>query len=361
MTYFKESRTCREGAKIREFKTIDIVKRVGVLSPSRVHLKNYPIDNPISIFNPTLIIKNDVVKLYARIILGYFMYVSAIAEVEIPLQDILTGAINVTHYPAELILYPSIKYDIWGVEDPRAQIIDGKYIITYVGRTINYFNPAIRRERTLPIVAISSTGKLWFKSYIFTLPLNLRLNVISDKDAVLLKVDNRLFILHRPHMSNEEHYLVYSEVPEDIARSFNERETPTEIEVMNTTILLYPAKFEIKLGWATPPIQIKNNEFIIFIHGVDSQIEGYRVLAAKIEYFKDEGLVITEVTPYYVMEPKLTYETFGDRPYVVFPCGVWRLDKNNLLIVYGAADYVTGFGVISLDDLLSVLSKGRIV
>ncbi|HID41227.1 MAG TPA: DUF137 domain-containing protein, partial [Pyrodictium sp.] len=50
----------------------------------------------------------------------------------------------------------------------------------------------------------------------------------------------------------------------------------------------------------------------------------------------------------------------GDRPYVVFPCGVVRVDSTTLLLSYGAADQFVGIAAIDLNELLSELDSGRI-
>ncbi|RLE88465.1 MAG: glycosidase [Thermoprotei archaeon] len=356
---FKNSINMKKASEVREFRTIDIVKRLGVISPNRVHLKNYPIDNPISIFNSAIVIKNDYAKVYARIILGYFMYLSGIVLLEIPLDDLFTGIISVSHYPGELVLYPSTKHDIWGTEDPRVSRINDMNVMVYTGRTINYFNPAIRRYRTIPIAAIDYGNDKWHKVAVFIFPQGVREHIISDKDAFLVKTsDGTLLLFHRPHMDDENFYLVISKVSEDIIT----RKTVEEIkvvEVRDTTLALEPAKFEIKLGWAAPPIEIEKDTYLTLIHGVDKEIEGYRIFAAIFKYDKDRGIDVVAVTPYYIMEPKMPYELFGDRPFTVFPCGACLVD-NKIIISYGAADYVIGFGEIDLNELLSHLEKGKL-
>ncbi|MBC7129946.1 glycosidase, partial [Candidatus Bathyarchaeota archaeon] len=170
---------CPEAAKKRKRKTVDIVKRLGVITPDKVHLKNYPIDNPATIFNPAILVEDDGdVKVYARIVLGYFTYASAVAELTMPLSDIYTLKV-MGHYPADIVVYPSNRFDIWGVEDPRVYRLDDKLYMTYSGRTVNYFNPAIRVERTLPVTAVYE--KTWRKICVVRLPNDLRRFVVSDK------------------------------------------------------------------------------------------------------------------------------------------------------------------------------------
>ncbi len=60
------------------------------------------------------------------------------------------------------------------------------------------------------------------------------------------------------------------------------------------------------------------------------------------------------------MEPRTIYERIGDRPYTIFPCGLWPVNKEEYLISYGAADYTCGIGLLRLNDLQAELDKGRI-
>jgi len=59
------------------------------------------------------------------------------------------------------------------------------------------------------------------------------------------------------------------------------------------------------------------------------------------------------------MEPRESYEVYGDRPFTVFPCGMCRLD-DKLLISYGAADSAAGIGEIDLIRLMEILDSNRI-
>ena len=134
----------------REDKTVDIVKRLGVLTADRVHLTNHAADNPVTMFNPTILVKNEHLKIYARIVLGYFTYTSAVVELTLPIAEL--NDISKGRYSGRIVIQPDNKYDIWGTEDPRACKVKGKNVITYCGRTVNYFRPGT--ERVLPIVAV---------------------------------------------------------------------------------------------------------------------------------------------------------------------------------------------------------------
>ena len=68
---------------------------------------------------------------------------------------------------------------------------------------------------------------------------------------------------------------------------------------------------------------------------------------------------ITAVTPHYIMEPQEIYEKYGDRPHVVFPTGIARLD-DEIIIAYGAADSFIGIGKIDFSEIMSILDSNRV-
>ncbi len=355
-----------EFTRARQCETRDLFHRLGVLTPHRIHLKNHPLANPLTAFNAALDLGDepDTVVLYPRIVIGYFKYASAIAEVEFPLEDIYTGSISISHYPAEIIVYPSTPIDIWGAEDPRVTRIDGVRHMVYVGRTINYFEAHVRRERTVPALAVEDGRHRWLKVGYFTLPDRLRPHLISDKDAFIVRASNGdLLLFHRPHMDDENFYLTISVVPRreyeealEQARSGGE---PRPIPVRNTRTILPSAGFEEKLGWAAPPIEVSRDTYLALVHAVDVRLKRYRVFATLIRYDRDAGPRPIAVTPRYIMEPRAMYEVYGDRPFTVFPCGAVR-HGDRIIISYGAADSVVAFAEARIDDILAELDNTRI-
>lgn len=359
--HFKRAVGFSEASNIRRYETTDIVHRLGVIAPNRVYLNNYPISNPIAVFNSALAVDEEDAILYARIIVGYFMYVSAIIAIRVPLDDIFSGSgdININYYAGQPVVYPSTKYDLWGTEDPRVYVIDGKLYMTYTGRTVNYFNPRIGRERTLPVTAVEEEKYYkWKKIHVYVFPPGLREHVVSNKDAFLVKLSNDLLLFHRPHMDDDGFYLLTSRI--GLEELYSVAEQVREVVLRDTIWVTDKASFESKIGWATPPIKLRDNEIIALLHGVDYELEAYRLFAMQLEYSRNEGIIVKAVTPTYIMEPKLLYEIFGDRPYTIFPCGLWRLSRDKILISYGAGDYMIGLGEMDLNELLSILDKGRI-
>jgi predicted GH43/DUF377 family glycosyl hydrolase len=324
----------------RENKTIDIVKRLGVLTADRVHLTNHAADNPVTIFNPAILVENDDLKMYARIVLGYFTYTSAVIELELPIAEL--NYLSEGHYSGRIVIQPDNKYDIWGVEDPRVCIIEGKAVITYAGRTINYFKPGL--ERVLPIVAVREDDG-WKKVRVFTFSGE---KVVSDKDAFLADV-NGLTLFHRIHTQSKEYHCITNDVQADV---LNGKEL-VKSDLSSARIVLKAASFEDKIGWGTPPVKV-GKEYLLLLHGVDNN-QWYKVFAVLM----DKNKKITAVTRCYIMEPRESYEVYGDRPFTVFPCGLCKVD-DKLLVSYGAADFASGIGEIDLSRLMSLLDKNRI-
>ena len=357
---FRYIEGAKEFSRLRVFKTIDIAERKGVIPPDHIYLNNYPIPHPLTAFNPALDIRDNRAVVYARIILGYFMYVSAIIRLEVPIPDIMSKGVTNNHYVAELIMTPSTRYDIWGIEDPRLVKHKDRSYMIYTGRTVNYFNPAIRRERTLPVLAVSERGLKWYKKAVFVLPSMFRRHVISDKDAFILDPgDGDVLLFHRPHTDDEKFYLLVSRIRRDdfVKAVESKGESVLEIEVDDPRIALEELDYEEKLGWATPPIEIEPGRFVTFVHAVDKYIYGYRIFAVQFRLRNGE-LELEAITPHYIMEPRESYEVFGDRPYTIFPCGAIKVD-DQIIMTYGAADYMIGFAAIRVDELMSVLDKGR--
>jgi len=286
------------------------------------------------------------------------MYVSSIIELSIPVEDLHNRYINTNRYIGKITVYPSTRYDIWGTEDPRVYELDGKLYMTYVGRSINYFNPVMRKNRTLPVTAVyDEKREEWVKRYVFTVSPGKFGEVVSNKDAFLYSLDdNSLFLFHRPHLSDESFRLMISYLGDK--NILSGEDGIKEIEIKDGIEIMKPANFECRLGWASPLLG-KKDRLIVLIHSVDKHSVAYRVFAAELKLSRSE-IAVEAVTPHYIMEPSTPYEIIGDRPLVVFPCGAARIGGDKIVVTYGAADYMIGVGVISIDRLAAELDSGRI-
>ena len=354
---FRELPSVDRIMSVRRMETKDMVTRLGFLAPKNIRIANYSIEKPITVFNAGAYVDKDSLILYVRTVTGYYKYVSAIARVEIPLADIESKKFVNQVYDAEIVVYPSNKYDFWGAEDPRITLLNDRISMVYAGRTIKYFDtlmqlvsPEARYGKVLPIAALSRDGREWKKVAVFINDSKVRKYIVADKDAFLIQTsDSKLWLFHRPDTINNEYFITISNVEK------LDEESLKEIELKNTYIALKIAPFEWKAGWSTPPLNMDKDRYVAILHGVDREMRIYRAFAALLKYEKNM-FTIDSVTPYYIMEPKTIEEKYGDRPFVVFPTGLVQID-DKLLIIYGASDTFVGIGYVYKEELLEILER----
>jgi predicted GH43/DUF377 family glycosyl hydrolase len=230
--------------------------------------------------------------------------------------------------------------------------------MTYTGRTISYFSPD-GADRTLPITAVKR-GEKWRKIIVHRPSSQLDGKISNDKNAFLLKHREQYYLFHRPQLETGEYIALISKLPADkVNDAILYGGEIREIRSERDWIALPHAMFEEKIAWGPPPLHLKGDEYLFILHSVGVDLQTYRLLAAIIELLPSEAPVVKAVTPTYIMEPLEPYETFGDRPYTVFPCGLSRYNRH-LLMSYGAADYMAAFASINFDTLFSQLEEGRL-
>ena len=342
----------------RRPKTLDMARRVIVIPARRMVLSNHPVGSPASAFNPALLVLGDEIVLYPRIVVGYYKYVSAIAELRIPLTRVLKPCRpREERYHARIVVSPSTRYDMWGAEDPRVTRCLGGLCMVYTGRTLNYFDPETRCCKTLPVMAYTQNASEWVKKAVFVPTSRIRGQLVSDKDAYLVEAGGSMLFFHRPHTVEGFRTLI-STVDERDLREAVGRSSVKEVEVGGPILMVEKEEFEEKIGWSAPPVEVEPGRYLTLLHAVDHRLKIYRVFALLLRL--GGGLVEAEaVSPTYIMEPREPYETYGDRPYVVFPCGAAKVD-DTLVVSYGAADSVVALASFELSELLNLLDKGRL-
>ncbi len=323
----------------REYKTTDVFRRLAVIPPQIVKLVNHPVRRPVAVFNPALFLDGDELLILARVVLGYYKYVSAIAEIRLGLNQVLEGEVP-EEVEARIVIWPRDWFDFWGAEDPRGTVVEGSRYVIYTGRTRDYFSGT--HGRTLQVIAREAGGGEWVKVGVVRHPGEKR--VVSDKDAFVIKEGGRYLLFHRPHYGGDDFRTVVSSV----------RGLEGDVVVEGTRELLRPERFEEKIGWGTPPIEVGGGEHLVILHGVDKHIKAYRAFAALIRVMGGD-VEVAGVSRTYIMEPREPYEVYGDRPMVVFPCGAVRID-DSVLIAYGAGDQVIGLAAAEISEVLSLIT-----
>ena len=321
----------------RESRTIDVFKRVAAIAPPMVRLANHPVRHPVAVFNPAMFLDGDEVVILARVVLGYYKYVSSIAELRLGLNEVLEGSVP-DEVEARIVIWPRDWFDIWGAEDPRGTVVDGVRYAVYTGRTKDYFGGT--HEKTLPIIAREVRDGEWVKVGVVR---HTGRRVVSDKDAFIIRSGDTYLLFHRPHYGGSDFRTVVSKL----------RSIEGDVVVEGTKELLRPERFEEKIGWGTPPVEVGGGEHLLILHGVDRHMKVYKSFAALLKMCGDE-VEVSGVSKAYIMEPKEPYEVYGDRPLTIFPCGAVRID-DSILVSYGAADQVLGLAVAKIDEVLGLI------
>src|SRR6266511_3219996 len=251
-------------------------------------------------------------------------------------------------------------YEKYGIEDPRIVEIDHQIYITYVILSAYVTDGAIVEAST----ALATTTD--FLKYV-------RLGVITskgsnNKDVVLFpekmsqqqssvlslsssnNIDraSKYFFLHRPSSWVGSKYGVNNP-----SIGLGEGNALTKVE--KHTLLLKPEEDweELKVGAGPPPIKTRAGWLVIY-HGV-SREKVYRAGAALLDLHDPSIIIGRTKTP--ILEPKESYEKFGDVNNVVFPTGACVVDNEKLFVYYGGADKVCCLATADLNDLLDHILK----
>ena len=220
---------------------------------------------------------------------------------------------------------PFAKYEIKGIEDPRATIIDKTCYILYtaVGNC---------GER----IAIAKTDDYTHYE---------RLGIISEpgnKDGVLFpkKIKGRYARLDRPiGKGRGSIWISYS---------------PDLLYWGNSELLMTPRDGywdEFRIGASAPPIETKEGWLEIY-HGVKWEASGpiYRVGTVLLDLDDPSRVIKRSSMP--ILSPREYYERIGDVPNVCFACGAVVLPNNEVRIYYGAADTSICVALCTMEQLL---------
>ena len=324
---------------LRKLEVKDIVTRLGYIGPPSIRVKDFS-RLLSSVFNPGCIVneRKCEVNVFARVSPGYFSYSNAIVKFSLPYPLQRSTQPISTPIEAEIALIPSNEYDFWGCEDPRVYRLEDSYYMTYTGRGARYSERKF--FRSMAITASSPDLKNWKVQWVFWPAFRTE----HCKNAFLLQHRDNVWYFYRARKGKSFSLRVSKlrEMPKKTDRL-------TKVSLPKGKEVLSKEPWERKIGWCAPPVKIKNDKLLAFVHSVDSQLRVYRIFAVLLDGKTMEPL---EITPKLIMAPKTIYEKFGDRPHVVFPCGTVKVN-DTIFISYGAADSFCAFAEVGVNDVLS--------
>lgn len=323
----------------RKLEVKDIVTRLGLVGPSSLKIKDFP-RLPSSVFNPGCIVneRKGEVNVFARISPGYFSYSNAIVKFSLPYPLRRSTQPIGAPIEAEIALAPNNEYDFWGCEDPRVYRLEDSYFMTYTGRAVGYSESEF--FKAMAITASSPDLENWKVQWV----LWPTFKTVHCKNAFLLQHRGNVWYFYRVRKQKS-----FSLRVSKLRKMPKKTDRLTKISLPKGKEVLSKEPWERKIGWCAPPVKIKDDKLLAFVHSVDSKLRVYRIFAVLLD---DKTMEPLEITPKFIMAPKTIYEKFGDRPYVVFPCGTVKVN-DTIFISYGAADSFCAFAEVGVNDVLS--------
>lgn len=331
--------TCLAEANIKEL--INYVRSYVSWKPTRlIRAKENPIIIPDkkhsweskAVFNPAAFYHDGKVHIVYRAMsddnTSVFGYATSKDGIHIDYKSL--QPIYVPREPFESKLNPGGNS---GCEDPR---------ITKIGNTLYMFYTAYDGKDS-PRIALTSIALKDFleQKWDWEKPVLISPPEFDNKDACVFpeKVGGKYLIFHRMGM----------DVDIALVPSLNFKNNSW----LEEQIWLKPRRGfwdSVRVGIAAPPIKTSKG-WILLYHGVSKE-NIYRVGAVLLS-LKDPTQIIAR-TDRPILEPEMPYETNGQVPNVIFPCGCVVI-KNKVFIYYGGGDSVVAVATIGIKDLAETL------
>lgn len=272
-------------------------------------------------------------------------------------------------------LYPKLKIEKCGIEDPRLTKIEGTIYMTYVvhdGKNAisayaagpDIFN--LKRESVIsPKIPYKEAGKIFSFSklkdeYYFFQSFYQQYggkNVyIWHKDCVLFpeKINGKFHMLHR----------VLPDIQMITFEDFGELEEKyfwvyNLMNLAGNVVLEGKEGFESRhVGGGAPPIKTEYGWLLIYHSAQEFNKKRIYYAGAALLDLEDPRKLIARL-PYPLISPDKEYELKGSVNNVVFPTGT-ALFGDQLYIYYGAADKYIATASVSLTELLKELENNKI-
>jgi beta-1,2-mannobiose phosphorylase / 1,2-beta-oligomannan phosphorylase len=252
--------------------------------------------------------------------------------------------------PNEMVFSPTADFERFGIEDPRLVQVDSQIYVTYVVLSSH------AREGPTVSSALATT-----EDYHEFHRLGIITSRGSDNKDVVIFPDKMMSALSKNGASNKTNsascYFSLQRPSSWIGSSYGIGRPSIWLAESSSTltnfdkyrILLEPKEDweALKIGAGTPPIRT-NKGWLIIYHGVSAD-KVYRAGAALLDLKDPTKILGRSKSP--ILEPKETYEKYGDVDNVVFPTGACVID-GLLFVYYGGADKVCCLATAELETFL---------
>ncbi len=328
---------------LRRNEVDDIFERVVFIFPSDLKVRNFPGKNPVAVFNPGAVLKDDVLYVFPRLIFDYYNYTSSIGRFELDIERVMSGLKGTVE--TDVILWPRNVWEFKGCEDARAYLEGERLFLLYTG--YGYAGKLEREYLLKPttvqgIAVFDKEGKEVERGFLKVSHKGETLPLLNVKDSAIITSKNRTFLLTRPTV---EHISLCWKGVVELKEFVVEGESLEPVFVNES--------WELKVGWSTNAVRVSSNEFLVGWHGVVKEDLSYRNGLALVDE-QGDLLAISN----YLLSPRGLVEEYGDRPHVIFGDGL-VLHDDTLIWVGGVSDYATGVFTTPLQKALDKLKWVR--
>lgn len=219
-----------------------------------------------------------------------------------------------------------MKYAADSFYDPRINVVEGRYIVSYAAYTFNYGSRIALGETT----DFKTVQHISFPHH------------VQNRNAVLFprKFDGHYVMLHRPENAGNGHLWI-SRSPD--LRFWGDTEV-----VQNK----FTARWDsTKIGAGTPPVETSRG-WLVLTHGVCGSCAGQFYSMGAILFDLENPYKVIGYSKSILLRPEELYETNGFVPNVVFPTGAIVKPDGMVNIYYGAADNFECLAEAALEDLV---------
>jgi predicted GH43/DUF377 family glycosyl hydrolase len=296
-----------------------------------------------AVFNCATLYDGQKVHMLYRAVGEYENYVSRLGYASSPDGYSFTR-------PNEMVFSPTEDYERFGIEDPRLALVDSQIYVTYVVLS----NHAREGPSVSSALAITEDYRKFKRLGIIT-------SRGSDNKDVVIFPEKMMSAISKNGASDKTNrascYFSLQRPSSWIGSSYGIGRPSIWLAESSSTltnfekymILLEPKEDweALKIGAGTPPIRTKKGWLIIY-HGVSAD-KVYRAGAAVLDLKDPTKILGRSKSP--ILEPKETYEKYGDVDNVVFPTGACVID-GLLFLYYGGADKVCCLATAELEAIL---------
>lgn len=238
------------------------------------------------------------------------------------------------------LLSPEEKWERFGCEDPRITKIGDTYFIFYTALSEFPF----RAEGIKTAVALSKDMKHIDERHLVT-PFNSKAMAFFPE-----KISGKYYALLTPDTDLPPAKIAIASFS-NIEDIWNQSRWKRWYASLDKHVLKLSRHDDDQVEFGAPPIKTKHGWLILYsyIRNYRSGTPLFTVEAALLDLKNPSRIIGRTDTPLFV--PEEEYELYGKVPDVVFPTGV-AIERDTIMLYYGAADTTTAVATASLSKLL---------